>query len=201
MTTPLAANNELVSRGVACAMPRRNNARAHIRGQSLIESCIVIGLMCLVFLCVFQLSQLFAAKEFLNYTAARGVRAKSVGFNAFMVRKTMRVAVIPNVGAMTSPESGKTASDQAAIEKAQIPLYLGAESENQLQPILDYKDWDSVSIPDPDEDDSGLVSVKVSQTYPLRIPMHNAFYDGDDVELTGEAQMENHHPLYLTDTE
>lgn len=181
--------------------------------------------MCFVFLGVFQLSQIFAAKEFLSYSAARGVRAKTVGFNKFMVWKTMRVGVIPNAGTMTSPlfvpptptwGTGTPAdlwatwlkalretppSAQGAVEQSRIPLYLGADWAGQLQPILDYSDWDTVSTPNPVEELSGMVSARVSQDYPLRVPMHTAFYAGDSIELFGEARMENHHSLYLTDSE
>ncbi|MEI6808776.1 MAG: TadE family protein [bacterium] len=194
-------------------------------GQSLIESCIVMGIMCFVFLGVFQLSQLFAAREFLSYSAARGVRAKAVGFNNFMVWKTMRVGVIPNAGVMISPEFEHPPTDwgtgtpaalwsawqramretppsaQGAVEQSRIPLYLGAQWRGQLPPILDYADWDTVSTPDPTEELSGMLSVTVSQDYPLRVPMHTAFYAGDSIELKGEARMENHHSLYLTDAE
>lgn len=224
MTTTLAEAERIHRCGTVTELGEIH-ACARRRGQSLIESCIVMGIMCFVFLGVFQLSQLFAAKEFLSYAAARGVRAKAVGFNHFMVWKTMRVGVIPNAGVMTSPGfqppvpawgtgtpaqlwnawhtalSQTPSSAQGAVEQSRIPLYLGAEWNGQLQPILDYEDWDTVSIPDPVEDLSGMVSVKVSQDYPLRVPMHTAFYAGDSIEMSGEAGMENHHALYLSDSE
>ena len=65
------------------------------RGQALIESCLAIIVLCLVFAGLFQISQLFAAKEILDYSASRGARAKAVGFNEWMVRKVARVAAIP----------------------------------------------------------------------------------------------------------
>jgi hypothetical protein len=39
--------------------------------------------------------------------------------------------------------------------------------------------------------------VRVRQDYPLRTPMHTAFFADDSVELEGESEIENHHPLYL----
>ena len=191
----------------------------------MVESCIVMGLICLIFLGIFQLAQLFAAREFLSYSAARGARAKAVGFNRFMVWKTMRVGIIPNAGAMTSPEFDRLPSNwgtgtpaelwnawhtamsetppsaQGAVEQSRIPLYLGAQYHGQLPPILDYEDWDTVTTPDPTEDLAGMVSVKVSQDYPLRVPLHTLFYAGDSIELSAEYRMENHHNLYLTDSE
>lgn len=193
-------------------------------GQSLIESCIVIALTCLIFLGMFQVSQLFAAKEVLNYAAGRGARARTVGFNSFMVYKTVRVGSIPNAGLMTSP-SDKAApanwstdtpetlwgawfsalqaspvSQQYATEKARIPLYLGSQWYGQLPAILDYEDWDTIANPDPIENDAvGTLSLKVSQLYPLRLPLHRTFYAADEVKLEGRMNMENHYPAYMVD--
>ena len=73
-------------------------------GQSLVESCLVIGLTCLLFFGLLQISQLFAAREVLYHAAARGARAKTVGFNRWMVTKAVRVGAIPNAGRMLVPE-------------------------------------------------------------------------------------------------
>ena len=194
-------------------------------GQSLIDSCIAVGVICLIFLGLFQLSQIFAAKEFLSYAAARGTRARTVGFNQFMVWKTVRIGTIPNAGKLISPEYQPPASDLAIstpteiwqswrkaltqtpesaqweVEESRIPLYLGADWAGQLPPILDYEDWDTVSIPGPVEDSAGMVSMPLSQEYPLRIPMHRAFYADDTMELGSESRIDNHYLLYLTPTE
>jgi hypothetical protein len=192
-------------------------------GQSIIESCIVIALMCLVFFGMLQISQMLAANEMLDYAADRGVRARTVGLNDFMVWKTVRVGCIPNAGKMTSPgmpasppgySTGQPlaawhtylrvmpASQQYDIEEARIPLYLGAEWRGRLDPILDYEDWDTVKIPHVVEDHgAGLVRLKLTQQYPLRMPMHRTFVNSDYIEITAEAEMENYHPLYLENTD
>ena len=85
---------------------------------------------------------------------------------------------------------------------SRVPLYLGAEWYGQLSPILDYKDWDTMDIPDPVENDiSGMLWLRVSQDFPMRLPMHRAFYAADSINLLGEAFLENHYPLYLEDRE
>jgi len=76
----------------------------HAEGQALIESCIVIGLICLLLMGLFQLVQLFMAQEIMDYAAGRGARAKAVGFNDFMVAKTVCIGAIANAGALTFPE-------------------------------------------------------------------------------------------------
>ena len=76
----------------------------HRSGQAMIESLIAIGLICLIFFGAMQISQMFAAREILFYAAARGTRAKTVGFNHWMVRKAIHVASIPISGAMVTPQ-------------------------------------------------------------------------------------------------
>lgn len=139
-------------------------------GQSLIESCFVIALIGLIFMGLFQISQLFGAWEVLQHAAARGARAKTVGFNWWMVEKAIRVASIPNAGNMLEPEvdtvdlnlrqlmaaathpgalwddavDSASGSPQYAIERARIPDYMAAATHSQAHYILDYEDWDTV---------------------------------------------------------
>ena len=70
----------------------------------MIESLMAIGLICLIFFGAMQISQMFAAREILYHAAARGARAKTVGFNQWMVRKAIHVAAIPISGPMLTPQ-------------------------------------------------------------------------------------------------
>ena len=171
--------------------------RAHRSGQSLVESCIVLAVVCLVFMGVFQVSQLFAAKEVLQYAAGRGLRAKTVGLNRFMVRKTVRVGAIPVAGRMTSPAYTGGAAGEHALEVPRIPLYLGAETDGRLNAILDYDRWDSIRIPSPSLSLGGALHLVLGQDYPLNIAMHRAYYADDTVPLTGESFLDSHSTLYL----
>lgn len=195
-------------------------------GQSLIEACLAIVLICLIFMGMVQISQLFAAREILDYAAGRSVRAKTVGLNSWMVKKCAMVAAIPNAGRIEEPaftnidltlqaqvstlspgalwdwvlSEATPPNLQFPLENARIPFFLGAEDVPDAFILLDYEDWDSV-----DTDvtatglDGGMLNALTSQAYPLRMPMHRAFYADDEVELHGEASMENHYPLYLED--
>ncbi len=203
-------------------------------GQSLIEACLAMGILCLVFFGLFQLSQLAAAREVLNHAAARGARAKTVGFNHFMVSKAVRVAAIPNAGHMLVPGllsqnnvllglvetlspgdlwdtilGGGTPipTAQQDLESARIPEYMGSHNWARAHYILDYEDWESIhrSIPFIVPDGT-IMDLNVSQHYPLRIPLHRAFYapepnaEGlDTVLLHGRSSIECHYPLYLDD--
>ena len=191
-------------------------------GQSLIESCIVMALVCLLFMALLQISQIFAAKEVLNYAANKGARARTVGLNNFMVYKVIRVGSIANAGPMTSPDfersqfpyeldptedtliniwsSALTAapsSQQYELESARIPEYLGAEYIGRLNALLDYERWDTIRAWQPGWVLSESIDITVNQDYPLWVPMHRLFVDADSVELSGECSVMNHSELYL----
>lgn len=170
-------------------------------GQSLIESCLVLALICLFFFGLFQVSQLFAAQEVLHYAAARGARAKAVGFNQFMVFKTIRVGAIPTAGRLTHPSYTGGPAAEHAIERARIPLYLGAEDWGDLDPILEYEAWTggATNLTDVAALADGTLHLTMRHAMPLRLPFHRAFYDDDVVPMTGEARLDNHYPLYLDD--
>jgi hypothetical protein len=170
--------------------------------------------LCIVFFGVFQVSQLYTAREIVDYAAARGARARAVGLNSFMVFKVVRVGTIPNAGLMTAPGYQRStrpssswdvaltahpSSPQYEVERSRIPLYLGAETYGRLKPILDYEQWNSNTIshvcasipPVP------MAQVRVTHDYPLRLPFHRTFYDSDEVALEGTAEFGGHYALYL----
>jgi hypothetical protein len=207
-------------------MPRIYSIGHRRDGQSLIEACLAIVLICLIFMGMVQVSQLFAAREILDYAAGRSLRAKTVGLNSWMVRKCAMVAAIPNAGRIEAPvftnvdltlqaqvstlspgalwdwvlSEASPPNLQFPLENARIPYFLGADDVSDAYTILDYEDWDSV---DSDVSASGLdgsmLNALTTQSYPLRMPLHRAFYADDEVNLQGEARMENHYPLYLED--
>ncbi len=178
-------------------------------GQSLIESLIVVSIGCLLCFGVFQVSQLYAAKAVLSYTAAAAARARGVGFNDFMVYKVVRAAAIPNAGRMTEPavqrggglaavvadpQPGRVgrlwnlalrsepASPQYQIEQSRIPLYLGATRWGDLPAILDYENWDDIRYTE-GPGSSELVLSATRQRYELRWPFVRSFYAANRVNL------------------
>ncbi len=180
--------------------PRRSTVSRS--GQSLIESCLVLIIVCIAFFGVFQISQLFARQEVLHYAAARGARASVVGFNRFMVFKTIRVGSIPNAGRLINPVHEKGPAVQQTLEAARIPLYMGAEDFGDLDPILKYEDWGTpqdVHLLSTAALVDGTLRLKIRQEVPLRYPFHRTFYAADSVDMTGESCLDNHYTLYLDD--
>ena len=189
-------------------------------GQALIEACLVVALTALVLFGVLQVVLLYAAAEVVTRSAASGARAGAVGLNDFMVAKCVRVAAIPNAGALLTPEAGASpvgglwrtarpgtlweyavasapSSPRLEAELSRIPLYLGADWAGQLPAILDYADWDTVGGPGLSAPDPISLRSETRQDYPLRFPFHRVFYLGDSVPLRGEVTLEDHAALYL----
>jgi hypothetical protein len=192
-------------------------------GQSLLETCIIMMLLCLIFFGLLQLSQISASKEILDYAASCGSRARTVGFNEFMCGKVIRVAAIPNAGRLLEPVvdrppnpaqfsgtpgtawdyalAAQPVSPQYAVERDRIPIYLGGETAGRLPGILDYEYWDngdgSISRAIFHEGGNGI-GVSITQDIPLWAPLHRLIYAGETIPLRGDAIIESHYPLYLS---
>ncbi len=179
---------------------RRREKGLNRSGQALIESCLVIAFVCLIFFGIFQISQLFAAQEVLDYAAGRGARAITVGFNHFMVDKTVRVGAIANAGRMINPSYQGGPSVEHALEVARIPLYLGAENQGQLGAILDYERWDTIHFGSASSVGDGTFRFSVDQEVSLtNNPFAGAFCSDDSIDLHGENCLDEHFTLYLDD--
>ena len=168
-------------------------------GQGLIESCLVVALVCLILFGVFQVSQLFASQEILDYAAQKGARARTVGFNRFMVEKTIRVGAIPNAGVLVNPSYTGGPAREHELETARIPLYLGADNEGRLRAILDYASWNTIQEGPHYSLANGTLLETVRQEVPLVYAFHRAFYSDDFVTLAGTNTLDEHYTLYLDD--
>ena len=66
----------------------------------MLETLLVMFVACLLFFGLFQTALVFQADEVLHHSAARAARARSVGFNEWMVTKAQRVAALVGVMAL-----------------------------------------------------------------------------------------------------
>ena len=201
-------------------MSRHHPATRRRAGQALLESCFVITLLALVLFGLLEIIRLQASRAVLEHAASAGARAEAVGFNSFMVRKVVRVATIPNAGAMITPGYERPAgsgarwgtdragtlwdfalraqpgSPQLEVERSRIPLYLSADHGGQLPAILDYTDWDAIQH-NAANTLGAVVRMTVRQPVPMRFPFSRAFYAEDVVRQSGDVELDNHHPAYL----
>lgn len=190
-------------------------------GQAILESFGIMMLLCLILFGIVQLVLMYTAREINQYAADASVRARTVGFNRFMVYKVNRVASIANAGQMRAPSrmpfgnadawhemtagqsfftsirSNPRSRQFAEIEQFSIPLYLGADHVGQLPGILDYEDWQRISGPIYTGAPGYTVGVQVHHNYPLRMPLYRAFSSRDHIRLRAEARLADHAYLYL----
>jgi hypothetical protein len=194
-------------------------------GQTLIETCLMLGLICIIFWSAFQLCYLFAAKEVLTYSANSVARAKTVGLNEWMVLKVGRVALISVSGRMLEPvfqntsvqnaglnnlspgEAWDTAlntspqSQQYALERARVPLYLSSVNNVRSSGVLDYQNWDNIRVDANGGVVGGLLDVTIEQEYPELFPIMWSFVSANatSIWLRSNVELESHYPLYLDD--
>jgi len=170
---PARARRSRATRGetpVAEGLPSRADDHRARSGQSLIETCLAVGLIGLLFMGMLQVALLFTAQDVLYQAAAAGARAKTVGMNRWMVLKCVRLGSIPNAGKMLEPQftnvdqnlrdmralnarpgdmwdaaiGARPSSAQYPKELEEFGFYLGAENQPRAQNILDYADWDTI---------------------------------------------------------
>ncbi|MBQ6140257.1 MAG: hypothetical protein IJI54_03140 [Kiritimatiellae bacterium] len=149
------------------------------RAQAMLETLIALLVIMLAFTGAHLLSRKLEAKTILNHAAARAARARAVGFNEFMCRKTARAAMIPISGRRLWPD------EDGVDEVSRVPIYLSAEDEGRANAVLDYENWHSSAIRiDSPAGIAPLVDVDI-------------YMSSDDFDMTGGASVESHFPLYM----
>jgi len=200
--------------------PRREPGRERRSGQAMLETCIVLVLVCLALFGVIEVARLFMARGTVDYASAAGARARAVGFNDFMVEKVVRAAAIPAAGRMTAPGYARSpflawywantntaalwtyslrttpSSPQYDVERSRIPLYLDAGTRGELGSILDYADWEELRIRG-SSDAGALARVRIAYDLPLRLPFTRAFYADETFPFDSVGEIENHAAAYL----
>ena len=184
-------------RPVADRLPRRRGGAGR-SGQAMLESLIVILVVCFLLFSLLELARAFAGREVLRHASARAARARTVGFNERMCTKVMRVAAIPAAGKMLEPSyadftdqelrdavaskkagalwdwslTANPRSDRGETEAARIPDYLASDHDERASYILDYEGWDDLRATGLGGDASGAsdtLEVDVRQKLPLGI--------------------------------
>ena len=177
---------------------RRHRRAPNRSGQAMIESLVVILVVCFLLFSLLELARGFAGREILRHSAARAARARTVGFNDWMCTKVMRVAAIPNAGKMLEPSyatfrdaelhdalaskspgelwdwslTAKPRSERGETEAARIPDYLASEHDERARRILDYEGWGDLratGLGGVAPSGSDTLEVRVRQKFPLGI--------------------------------
>ena len=185
----------------------------------MVESCIVMALLCLLLFGFLQVSYIVAARNVLNYAGVATARARSVGLNDFMLMKVSHYASIPTAGPITAPAGtfgthrpegltvGARLSNAMSRDHAVISAqgqYVVAVKEayhlastTQFEQILDYANWTDGSTDvfvtyEADNDD--VLSVQVEQTLPLVMPFSRVFFPHLDLVTATRDDREEQYP-------
>ena len=187
-------------------MPRqRNHARAPRiarrsgkSGQSLVESCVVITVVLLIFYGFLQVALLYNHERVLQFASFASARSATVGFNQDVYTRAYRAAAIPASGPMQTPGQNQSQPAQLGLETAIIPCYLNPENGTG---ILHYEHWDTYRM-DPVISGSGTMLQEYhEQEHPLQIWKDSgllwAFFGKDTVTIANDVTMGLHYEHYL----
>jgi Flp pilus assembly protein TadG len=226
--------------------PGRSDRKA---GVAMVETCLAIAMLCIILFGILQVSYLVAARDVISFSAFAAARSATVGLNEDFVSRVVRVVSIPTAGPMKggtfvdhvniNPDQAVGSawnqalqaapySDQYWVEKNNIPYYLGARSEAELDYYLSYYNWvntDTAITASMLRETDGSVYVYVEQGVPLAFPFARGFYrkeigtmtrvmpswNGSEVagyseqilsvpisEMSEDLSVEDHSALYLT---
>ncbi len=163
----------------------------------MLESIIAMFFLVFVFFLVADYAELLKTRTVMDYAAARAARARAVGFNDFMITKTLRIATMPAAGECITTK-GLGISPDASFLISRSGSYLETEHENETQGILDFELWNpaklSWSATESDNGQQGDVNMTVRQRHPL---LSNIPGSPDETTIEGKAQTESHYRYYL----
>lgn len=110
-------------------------------GQVMVETTIAMIVVLIVFLALFNLSDLMRTKLLVENASVKCARARAVGYNDFMLRKIARLSTMPAAGRCLTPSSYGDGSLSVNERYARIGDYLASEYESQADAILDFEHW------------------------------------------------------------
>ena len=168
------------------------------KGQSILESMIVILFLCVIFCGLLQLFELFIADLSTQYAAFVAGRAKCVGFSDRFADRGGRCAAIPASGKLITPAyhfgvGTINASETISLANSYIRgntnlrferWYRSAKSKTRLR-------FDSHA--------SGKLITSKAEfiNFPLQLPLKTFNFNKDNFNIRNEAYFKNYKPLYL----
>lgn len=177
-------------------------ARRHKRGQTMVESTLALIVILLVFLALFNLSDLIRAKLLVENAAVKCARARAVGYNDFMLRKIARLATMPVAGeCFTASDSGSGTASYAE-RRYRIGDYLMSDYETQANAILDFDYWrngyTAVDATAGQSPATATVIQRRPRLFDFGVLTGTAKPTGDDrTAISATATVEAHYPDYL----
>ncbi len=153
------------------------------RGQAMVESMLAVIFVTFLLFFSIHIVRLLTTKILLDHAAARAARARAVGFNDFMCRKSANVAMLPVAGASALP----SAKLDVGEELARLSNYLASEDPARARAILDYEWWDDAALW---FRESGGLAPCIDATVNIKT---------DSFAVGGSASVESHYPFYMNE--
>lgn len=177
-------------------------ARRRRCGQAMVETTIAMIAILIMFLALFNLTDLIRTKLLVENAAVKCARARAVGYNDFMLRKIARLATMPVAGECLTPSEYGDGPVSYAERYYRIGNYLMSDYEAQADAILDFAHWQGNFTEVSATAGNSLSTATVTQHRP-RLFDFGVFTGGgrddDDerAEISADATHESHYPDYL----
>lgn len=175
-------------------------SHGHKEGAALVESCLVIALLCLILFGILQMVYVVAAQNVINYSAVATARSAAVGMNDFMLHKVSRYTTIPTAGPVRVPSGfggvrpeGESLGAQllnavspqndprSALGQYEAGVYQSYHlaSPSVYMDMLDYDNWQreetAVSFTVAEDSKLDMLHVEVKQRVPFTLPFSRVF--------------------------
>ena len=170
----------------------------------MVESCIVMALLCLVLFGLLNISYVVSSRNVINYASVATARARTVGLNDFMLYKISHFTTIPTAGPAKTPATvrrmerpeGKSVGTQwsNAISDKNTPrsdrysyevgIRRAYYLSNHPYSLLDYGNWSPSGEGDvkfivdyqDEKPEIRMLEVTVAQQLPLTLPFARVFF-------------------------
>ena len=143
----------------------------------MVETLLAVLIVTSAFLALFRLSEGLFGDIILEHAAMRVARARAVGFNDFMCRKTANVSIIPVAGRRTWP----FVEDLVGGEKSRVGRYMASVDWAEARGTLDYEGW-------------GLLRIDAGDGTDVRTALTNEWF-----KASGRAGLESNYTLFMND--
>ena len=149
-------------------------------GQAMLETVIAVLIITSLFLALFKLSHLLTGKILVEHAAMRVARARAVGLNDYICRKSARLCVVPVAGKRLAPVDGTAGEEFSdAMELSRVHLYMNTPNDAVADALLDYEGWHHLTV-EPGDGEEARVKLKT-----------------DWFTVSGRAALESEFNLYM----
>ena len=167
----------------------------------MVESCIVMLLLCLILFGLLQVSYVVSSRNVISYATVATARARAVGLNDFMLYKVSHYATIPTAGPVKVPSTftrteGPPGTSMGArwsnaVSPRNTPQSQRTDYEvgirkayhlsNTPQLLMDYDNWSPAGEADvyltlDTEENDRIAIVTLSQQIPLVMPFSRVVF-------------------------